>query len=65
MSCLLGREGVYMGLCGAKLSFVVFRTMILGITYICINWLYGYGYTLSTFEHYKVTLAKLNLCLYT
>ena len=54
-----------MGVYYANLSFVEFRGMTLGITCICIHWLYGCGYTLSSFVHYVVTLAKLNLCLYT
>ena len=32
-------RGMYMGLYYANLSFVEFRTMILGITCICIHWL--------------------------
>ena len=32
---------------------------------ICIHWLYGYRYTVSSFVQYVVTVAKLNLCLYT
>ena len=31
ISCVLGREGVYMGVYYANLSFVEFRIMILGI----------------------------------
>jgi len=54
-----------MGLYCANLSFVEFRTMTLGITFICIHWLYGYRYTVSSFVQYVVTIAKLNLCLYT
>ena len=34
-----------MGVYYADLSFVEFRTMILGITCICIRWLCGYRYT--------------------
>ena len=41
-----------MGLNYANLSFVMFRTMILGITCICIHWLYGYRYTVSNFVQY-------------
>ena len=58
-------RGVYMGFYYANPSFVEFRTMILGITCICIHWLYGYRYTVSNFVQYVVTIAKLNLCLYT
>jgi len=54
-----------MGLYYANLSFVQFRTMILGITCKCVHLLYGYRYTVSSFVHYVVTIAKLNLCLYT
>ena len=39
--------------------------MILGITCICIHWLYGYRYTVSSFVQYVVTIAKLNLGLRT
>ena len=49
----------------ANLSFVQFRAVILGITCICIHWLYGYRHTVSSFVQYVVTIAKLNLCLYT
>ena len=58
-------RGVYMGVYYANLSIVKFRAMMLGITYICIHWLYGYRYTVSSFVQYVVTIAKLNLCLYT
>ena len=54
-----------MGVYYANLSFVEFRTMILGDTCICIHWLYGYRYTVSSFVQYVVTIAKLNLCLCT
>ena len=53
-----------MGLCYANLSFVEFRTMILGIhVYVYIG--YGCRYTVSNFVQYVVTIPKLNLCLYT
>jgi len=52
ISCVLGREGVYMGVYYASLSFVEF-------------WLYSYRYTVSNFVQYVVTIAKLNLYLYT
>ena len=58
-------RGVYMGVYYANLSYVYFRSMILGIIYICIHWLYGYRYTVSSFVQYVVTRAKLKLCLYT
>jgi len=45
----------------AHLRFVEFRTMILGTTCICLHWLYGYRYTVSSFVQYVVTIAKLNL----
>ena len=54
----VGRGGVYMGFYYANLSFVEFRTMIVGITCICIHWLYGYRYTVSSFVQYVVTIAK-------
>ena len=54
-----------MGVYYANLSVVEFRTMILEITCKCIHWLYGYRYTVSNFVQYVVTVAKLNLCLYT
>jgi hypothetical protein len=57
-------RGVYMGLYYANLSFVEFSTMILGITCICIHWLYGYRYTVSSFIQYVVTIAKLNLSIH-
>ena len=59
----VGRE-VYMGVYYANLSFVEFRTMILGI-HVYIHWLYGYRYTVSNFVQYVVTIAKVILCLYT
>jgi hypothetical protein len=49
-----------MGFYCANLSFVLFRSMILGIICICIHWLYGYRYTVSSFVQYMVTIAKLN-----
>jgi hypothetical protein len=58
-------RGVYMGFYYANISFVEFRTIILGITCICIHWLYGYRYTVCSCVQYVVTIAKLNLCLYT
>jgi hypothetical protein len=40
ISCVLGREGVYMGLYYANLSFVEFRAMILGIhVYVYIGYM--------------------------
>ena len=45
-----------MGVYYANLSFVEFSTMILGITCICIHWLYGYRYTVSSFVQYVVTI---------
>ena len=54
-----------MGFYCANLSFVYFRSMILGIICICIHWLYGYRYTVSSFVQHVVTIAKLNLGLYT
>ena len=40
ISCVLGREGVYMGVYCANLSFVEFRTMILGIhVYVYIGYM--------------------------
>ena len=54
-----------MGVYYANQSFVEFRTMILGIhLYVYIDCI-GYGYTVSNFVQYVVTIAKLNLCLYT
>jgi hypothetical protein len=40
ISCVLSREGVYMGVYYANLSFVEFRTMILGIhVYVYIGYM--------------------------
>ena len=40
ISCVLGREGVYMGVYYANLSFVEFRTMVLGINvYVYIGYM--------------------------
>ena len=56
---------VYMGVYYANLSFVEFRTMILGIhIYVYIGYMV-YRYTVRNFVQYVVTIAKLNLCLYT
>ena len=46
-------RGVYMGVYYGNLSIVEFRG-----TCICIHWLYGYGYTVSHFVQYVVTIAK-------
>ena len=51
-------KGVYMGVYYANLSIVQFRAMMFGDTCICIHWLYGYGYTVSNFVQYVVTIAK-------
>ena len=55
----------YMDFYCANLSFVQFRSMMLGIICTCIHWLYGYRYTVSSFVQYVVTIANLNLGLYT
>jgi len=39
ISCVLGREGVYLGLYYANLSFVQFRAMMLGVhVYVYIGY---------------------------
>ena len=69
ISCVMRREEGggcgYMGFYCANLSFVHFRSMILGIICIWLHWLYGYRYTVGSFVQYVVTIGKLSLGLYT
>ena len=54
-----------MGVYYANLSFVEFRAMILGIhVYVHIGYMV-IGTQVCNFVQYVVTIAKLNLCLYT
>ena len=50
----------------ANVSIVQFRAIMLGIhVYVYIGYMVIYIYTVSNFVQYVVTIAKLNLCLYT